>query len=657
MLPRKLSIFAIVFLCAPLFAQTSLNVTNGLDGMVDNYLSGVAQQLWEQRDKRIAAIQTPEQVKERQAYIHKKLLEEIGGFPEKTPLHARITGTLDHPDYRVEKLIYESMPHFYVTASVYVPKNAKPPVPAVLGVAGHSPDGKAYDHYQPAWISLAKRGILVLAYDPPGQGERVEYLDPATHKPLLPAGGTGEHMMAGLQCLLTGTNIARYFIWDGIRGVDYLLTRNDVNAHKIGVAGNSGGGTQSTYLAAFEPRLAAAAPSCYITSWEKLWSGPGPQDSEQVFANFLRDGLDFSDFLIAFAPKPIQMAVATRDFFPIDGARATYAQARRIFGIMGAAEDMGFFEYNDTHGWSLPRREATYRWFSRSLGDRNDDGKEGDLKLDTAHDLRSTETGQVQTTFTDAETVQTLNAALASKISGKRAPLKRQKLPETVRARLGLTNEMVHPEANRVGEVSRPSVRIEKIEIHPETGITVPALAFVPSRGAAKKKAIVYLNPAGKAADAGEGGEIEKLAAQGAIVLAIDPRGWGESAPAAAKSSGYKKSYQLAMRGILVGKPLPGMQTFDVLNAVAYLGSRPDVDGKHISLHTKGTGTTLGIYAALLNKGIESVVSDDAPQSYLALTREKMHGDIAETIVPGVLRDFDLPDLIKVLGPRFKMAN
>jgi cephalosporin-C deacetylase-like acetyl esterase len=648
---------AIAAVCAPLFAQTSLDVTNGLDGMVDNYLSGVAQKLWEQRDKQIAAIQTPDQVKRRQAYIHKKLLEEIGGFPEKTPLRARITGTLDHPDYKVEKLVYESLPHFYVTASVYVPKNTKPPFPAVLGVAGHSPDGKAYDHYQPAWISLAKRGILVLAYDPPGQGERLEYLDPSTHKPLLPAGGTSEHMMAGLQCLLTGTNIARYFIWDGVRAVDYLLTRKDVDGHRIGVAGNSGGGTQSTYLAAFEPRLAAAAPSCYITSWEKLWSGPGPQDSEQVFANFLKDGLDFSDFLIAFAPKPVQMAVATRDFFPIDGARATYAQARRIFGVMGAAEGMGFFEYNDTHGWSLPRREATYRWFSRWLEDRNEDGKEGELKLDTARDLRSTETGQVQTTFTDAETVQSLNAALAAKLSAKRGPLNRQKLPETVRARLGLAGQPVHPAANRIGEISRSSVRIEKIEIHPETGITVPALAFVPSAGAEKKKAILYLNPDGKAADAGEGGPIEKLAEQGAIVLAIDPRGWGESAPAAAKSSGYKKSYQTAMRGILVGKSLPGMQTFDVLNAVAYLASRPDVDGKQISLHTKGAGTALGIYAALLDKKIKDVVSGNEPQSYLEVTREKMHGDIAGMVVPGVLRDFDLPDLVQALGPRFRIAK
>lgn len=650
-------LFAISMLCGTLYAQNSLEVSHGLEGMLDNYLSGAARKQWEHRDSVVAAIQTPQQVKERQSYIHKKLLEEIGGFPEKTPLHARITGTLEHSDYKVEKLIYESMPHFYVTANVYVPKNARPPYPAVLGVAGHSGDGKAYDHYQPAWISLARRGILVLAYDPPGQGERFEYMDPATGKPLLGDSGTGEHMMAGLQCLLTGTNIARYFIWDGIRGVDYLLTRSDVDAHKIGVAGNSGGGTQSAYLAAFEPRLAAAAPSCYITSWQTLWSGPGPQDSEQVFANFLKDGLDFADFLIAFAPKPIQMSTATRDFFPIEGARATYAQARRIFGVMGAADDVGFFEYNDTHGWSLPRREATYRWFARWLQDRNDDGQEGELTLDTPKDLRATETGQVLTTFTNAETIQSLNAALASKLDSQRAAVKPGNMPATLRARLGMADQPIHPAVNRVGEASRSAVSIEKVEIHPEPGITIPALAFIPSGGPARKRAVLYLNPEGKAADAAEGGEIDELSHQGAIVLAIDARGWGESAPLKVKNSGYKASYQTAMRAILVGKPLPGMQTLDVLNAFAYLAARPDVDGQHISLYTKGAASILGIYAAVLEPRIESVVSDQAPESYLALTQMKIHGDITGIVVPGVLHDFDLPDLIRILGSRFRVPN
>src|SRR5574340_17707 len=553
-------------------AQSPLDVSTGLDGMVDRYLTAIARTQWEQRAAAVAAIKTPAQVKARQAYIRKKMLEEVGGLPEKTPLNARITGTLDRGDYKVEKLVYESVPHFYVTANVFVPTTGKPPYPAVLGAAGHSGDGKAAELYQRVWVTLAKRGFLVLAYDPPGQGERLGYLDPVTGKSPFNPGGTGEHTSAGTQCLLTGTNIARYFINDGVRAFDYLLTRKDVDPKRIAVAGNSGGGTQSSYMAAFEPRLAAAAPSCYLTSWEKLWAGPGPQDAEQDFVNFLKDGLDFGDFLIAFAPKPIQMATAIKDFFPIDGARATYAEARRVFEVLGAGDRMGFFEFDDTHGWSKPRREATYRWFERWFHNRQDDGAEPELKIDSSRDLQVTETGQVATSYRDAETVQSINAALAEKIYAKRAGAGGKNIPALVRARLGVAAERGVPATEKRGEVERSGYKVEKIEMRPESGITVPALAFVPANGAARKPAVLWVDAAGKAADTAA---IEALAGAGNLVLAVDPRGWGESAPPPGPRGGYSKNYQTAMRALIVGKTMAGMQTVDLLRAFDYLASRP----------------------------------------------------------------------------------
>src|SRR4029077_5240563 len=270
--------------------------------VVDRYLTAIARNDWTARDARIAAMRTPAEVEQRQAYVRSKIVELLGGFPERTPLNPRITGSFVRDGYRVEKLIFESRPKFFVTADVYVPSSGHPRYPAVLGVAGHSPPSKAAPVYQRGWISLAKRGFIVLAFDPPGQGERSLYYDPELGRSRV-ALGTAQHTMAGLQCILTGSSLANCEVWDGIRAFDYLLTRSDVDPKRIAVAGNSGGGTQSAYLAALESRLAAAAPSWYLTSWEKLWSGPGPQDAEQVFANFLKDGLDFPDFLIAFAPK------------------------------------------------------------------------------------------------------------------------------------------------------------------------------------------------------------------------------------------------------------------------------------------------------------------------------------------------------------------
>jgi cephalosporin-C deacetylase-like acetyl esterase len=642
----------LLFVSTVLFAQSSLDVTSGLSGMTDRYLTDAARKLWEARSAQIAQIRTPAAVKDRQSYIRRKLIEEVGGFPEKTPLHPRITGSLDRDGYKVEKLIFESQPNYFVTANVFVPKTGRPPYPAVLGTAGHSLDGKANELYQRVWISLAKRGFLVLAYDPPGQGERLEYFDPATGKSKLPGGGTGEHSMAAVQCLLTGTNVARWFIWDGIRAFDYLETRPDVDPKRIAVAGNSGGGTQSSYLAAFEPRLASAAPSCYLTSWEKLWSGPGPQDGEQVFTNFLKDGLDFPDFLIAFAPKPIHMATAIRDYFPIDGARATYAEAKRIFDVMGAADHAGYFEFDDTHGWSQPRREATYRWFAKSLQNRQDDGKESEFFVDTPKDLQCSETGQVASTFPHTETVQSMNAALAQKLYEKRAGAGGKDIPRLVRTRLAIAAGRATPQSVKHASIERQGYMIEKIEIRPEAGITVPALAFVPSGGPPRKQAVLYVNAAGKAADAREGGPVEAMVRAGNVVLAIDPRGWGESANPPGQRGDDSAGNKTAMRALLVGKSMAGMQTEDVLSAFEWLAARTDVNPGRISIIGKGNGGVLALYAAALEPRISRVACEKSPTSYMDIVRAKMQSGITGIVVPGVLRDFDLPDVEASLKPR-----
>ncbi len=635
---------AIVLLCAltSLHAQESLNVTSGLGGMVDKYLTPIAHKHLETRAARISRISSPADVAERQRYIRERLLDQIGGFPKKTPLNPKVTGTLDREGYRVEKLVYESLPHYYVTANVYVPTSTTPPFPAVLGTAGHSNEGKAYSLYQRVWIAFAKRGFLVLAYDPPGQGERSEYWDSELGRSQV-GGPTSEHTMAGIQCLLTGTNIARYFIWDGIRAVDYLLTRQDVDPKRIAVTGNSGGGTQSSYLAALEPRLAAAAPSCYLTSWEKQWMDPGPQDAEQDFVNFLKDGLDFGDFLISFAPKPIKMMAAIRDFFPIDGARATFAEARRIFEVMGQGDKIGFFEYDDTHGWSKPRREATYRWLEQSLHQRADEGVEPEFDTEPAVNLNCTATGQLSTSL-KGETVQSLNLALAERTY-------RPKTSPDIAGRLGLTVQRGVPAASRYGEVGRDSYRIEKIALDTEPGIIVPVLVFVPAAGETRKPAALFVNPAGKSADAGASGDLEALVRAGNVVLSVDPRGWGESASAAGRS-GYRASFQTAMRALLVGKTMAGMQVGDLLRAFDYLVSRPDVDASRVSIIGKGNGGVLALYAAALEQRITKVACEGSVVSYMDIVRARNHDGMMDIVVPGILREFDLPDVVRTIAPR-----
>jgi cephalosporin-C deacetylase-like acetyl esterase len=645
---------ALILLAVPLVAQESLQVsTSDLRGMAEAHLTRLAEKHWKERAARVAAIKTADEVAARQRYIRSTIIESLGGFPsEKTPLNAQVTGTIERSGYRIEKLIYESLPGFKVTANLFVPATGKPPYPAVLGVAGHSDTGKAQALYQTAWTAMALRGYVVLAYDPPGQGERSEYWDPVTQRSRIGI-GTREHTMAGVQCLLTGTSIARYELWDGIRGVDYLLTRRDVDPKRIAVAGNSGGGTQSAYLAVVEPRLAAAAPSCYITAWERLWFAPGPQDAEQNFHGFLRDGLDFGDFLIAFAPKPLKVMTAIRDYFPIDGARATFAEAARIYGVVDARDKIDFFEYDDPHGWSKPRREATYRFLQKHLNGVDDEGVEPEIVVEPAASLNATATGQLATSG-GGETVASLNRKLAEELYPKRAAAgvgDAARLRALVAARLGVTRLSGPITAEKTGEVGREGYRIEKLLLETEPGILLPALLAIPAAAARPLAALLYVHQGGKAADARPRGDIEALVRAGHAVLAVDVRGYGETGPRPG-AGGYSSLYQLFMRGYLLGKPLAGMQVADLLRAFDYLAGRAGIDRSRIAILGKGNGGLLALHAAALEPRIAKVAAEGSVLSYMSIARAPQHEGVLEVVVPGVLKDYDLPDLARAITPR-----
>ena len=325
-------------------------------------------------------------VKARGSEFRRQLLANIGGLPERTPLNAKTVGVIERENFRIEKIIFESQPKFYVTANLYLPKKGTGPFPAILFPLGHEAGAKSHEAWQYVLGSFATKGFVALAWDPISQGERVQFFDPDLRASRL-AASTREHTMLGVQTLVTGDNIARYTIWDGIRALDYLVSRKEVDPERVGVTGNSGGGTHTAYLAAIDDRLKVAAPSCYITNWSRLLAQLGPQDAEQNLPPFLNLGYDFPDFLYAFAPKPYLILSAIRDFFPIGGARATFAEVQRVYDSLGIADKLKMVEADDGHGYTLPRRLAAYAWMSKWLKGQEDDGVEPKFPLATEREL------------------------------------------------------------------------------------------------------------------------------------------------------------------------------------------------------------------------------------------------------------------------------
>jgi len=636
-----------------------LDFLNGLDEyenirrMLPDYMQRRGEALVQER-KRTLVLRTKEDLDRRRQFVREQILKAIGGLPERTPLNARTVATLERDGYRIEKVIFESQPKFYVTANLYVPASGQPPFPAVLYPLGHELGAKAHEAWQQMLVTLARRGYVALTWDTIGQGERIQLYSADLHDSYL-RGSTTEHTILGTQALLTGQAVARYTIWDGIRALDYLLSRKEVDPARVAVTGNSGGGTHTAYLAALDDRLKVAAPSCYITSWHWMLKTIGPQDGEQVFPGWLGNGLDYPDFIYAASPKPYLMLTAIRDFFPIDGARETFREARDVPGI-----DIGMFEADDGHGYTHPRRMAAYDWLSRQLRGKPDQVPEIPIEPESPETLNCTATGQVATSL-GGETVFTINRARAAVLRGnRRAPVSAGDVrgwQDSVRASAQRLSRYESAggavTVTPYGEIVRDGYRIRKLIYESEPGILIPALLYVPDSGQARKPAVLIADGNGKAAAAKVA---EPLAKSGTVVLSVDLRGLGETRITQdlndSESYRYFGDYEDAMTAILMNRTLAAMRARDIVRGLDMLAAQPEVDPARLSgIGRHGAAVPL-LYAALFDPRLKSISLEDMLVSYDAVATTAMQRKVFEDIVPGALLAFDLPDLVGTIAPR-----
>ena len=297
--------------------------------------------------------------------VQERIRKCFGPMPEKSPLNARVTKTLERETYRIENVIFESRPNFLVTGNLYLPKSTQP-VPGAIGVCGHSLNGKGAEAYQSFAQGLAKQGMACFLIDPVGQGERFQYLNEKLGSRL--GGGASEHNQMGNHQVLVGDVLGGWFAWDAIRALDYLLTRSEIDPQHLGVTGNSGGGTQTTWLCGLEPRFTMAAPSCFVTTFRRDAENELPQDCEQCPPGVLAANLDHCDFLAAMAPKPVIIMAQEKDYFDARGSAETYDRLKKIYTLLGKPDNIQLHVGPDPHGYSQPNREAMYRFFGKAAG-------------------------------------------------------------------------------------------------------------------------------------------------------------------------------------------------------------------------------------------------------------------------------------------------
>jgi cephalosporin-C deacetylase-like acetyl esterase len=634
----------------------------------------LARKMNEARARRLAdlaAVKTAGQAQERAARVRSKVWELIGGPPPPAPLNAQVTGRINRGSYRIEKVIFESLPQVYVTANLYVPNSAKPPLPAVLAPLGHTDDGKAYRNYQYLYQNLARMGYVVLAFDPYGQGERLQYIDPATGQSQY--GPTGEHDQAGRPLLLLGNTFALYRVWDGTRALDYLLSRPEVDRTRVGCTGHSGGGTMTMYLAALEPRLAAAV---VVEGNSENMAGPrydppgAAADAEQDLIGGLPFGIDRGDLLWAFAPKPLLVCYTTHDegetYSPVyeEATSEIYRTLQQVYTLFGAEGKAGLFASHLPHDLDFFQRRATYGWFNRWLGNRMAGTEEAEFDASPPGSLNCTSTGQVLTSLGGRSVVRVnIDRARAlmreSPFSASSAEVD-QVMP-TVRNALSrllaLPRERT-PLRSRVLSLNRAKhVVIEEVQFESEPGLRTMGWFVKPPGSESSYPTVLYVSDAADEV-VGEPGSLVRILDAGYAVYAITLRGSSVATPRLPRggprfyAEGRHVGERFAWTSLILGLPVVGQRVWDTLRAMDYLAGRPDVNASQIRLLGSSAPGLAALLAAVIDVRPRSLLLNRTLVSYFSIVTAEDYSLPLDWFVSGVLRMFDLPDLVASLSPR-----
>lgn len=589
---------------------------------------------------------TAEQIRTWQRQLRRRFVGALGGFPERTPLNARIVGRVDKQRYRVEKVVLESRPGFLVTGALFLPRPDRhaAPWPAVLVPCGHSREGKGSDLYQRACALLAANGIAAFVFDPVDQGERIQLLDERGRAVMW---GTRAHTHAGVGCILLGLNTATYEVWDGMRCLDYLVERKDIDGDRLGCMGNSGGGTQTAYLLALDDRVKAASPSCYITDLYERILDLGPQDAEQNVFGQLAWHMDHADYLTMRAPTPTLICAATRDFFDIRGTWNSFRVAKRLYTRLGHPERIDLVEHDAKHGYARPLREAAVRWMLRWLAGRDESVTEpSDLQILTQEEIRCTPHGQVMRE-PGARTIYDLNREHLTRIEEARTkPLTR----DVVRRVAGIRELAAIPELRVVTQRRKhPAPTTTSFHLaDAHVGLHIPAVeGNKPGSGDRPPPEIaLVVDPRGKERvfDA-EGGLAKTLHGKGHVVCAVDIRGTGET-----RQSGQRYHRGQGEDGVdvymayLLGRSYVGMRAEDILAVARWLQGR--WPGAKVHVYARGALTVPARHAAYVEPQLISRLTLlDPPPTWTEVVRSDRNQDQLQNAVHGALRHYRLRDL------------
>jgi len=556
-----------------LFAQAKTDAT-----MVPSYMDATIRTL--------VAGRIPESLtKDKKAALRREVMQDLGIWPEpaRTALNPKVTGVLERDGYTVEKLIYETFPKFYATAYLYLPK----PIgttrrPAVVSPVGHWSKKKLEPVVQARCIGLVKMGFVVLCIDMPG------FVGPNDDERNFP--GTHNDWTLHMSSLPP----LGPMVWDIVRGIDYLETRKEVDKNRIGVTGESGGGMDTMYVGAIDPRVTCYSPVCYATSYEVNYNNG-------CYCNHVPGAMligDRSDIMALAAPRPILLIGATNDAeFPREGTLRSHEKLSKFYANPADCEVL---LVEGGHDYSKPMREKMYGFMKKHLmGEGN-----GSAIPEPAMTLEDPKAAASQVfpngkAPADAKSLRAMAKEKAAKLAAD-AEI-RVKTVGQLRERFN----KLYPHPQRVQVDPKVDLVVGRNmeqttgSFVSEPGLRIPFLLTKPPGGKLPVRIVIA-----------EGGIGDPFAmpvpmSEPTAEMRIDGRGFG-SIPG------------LDMRlATYVGRPDVVMWAWDVSRAVDYLATRSDIDMKRIEVWGFGPGAGQVPYlAALLDARIAKAYGQRTLRSY-----------------------------------------
>ena len=636
-------------------AAPAMPPLNRFPRMMQDWLAKQVGEIEAQGSERRAVLKTKADAGAYVKSARQRIRECFGPEPEKTPLNARVTGVVEREAYRIEKILFESRPGFVVTGNSYLPKAREGARPAVLVCCGHSENSKCAEAENAVAQGLVQQGYVALVFDPPGQGERYQY--PAADDALKSRYGyaTYEHAQAGNQQVLVGETGSAWFAWDGVRALDYLLSRPEVDAKHVGVTGNSGGGMQTTYLCGLEPRLTMAAPSCWVTTIRRNAQNELTQDTEQCLPRVLAFGLDHSDFLAAFAPKPLIIHAQEKDFFDVRGSQEAYERLKHLYTLLGKPDAIRLHIGQGYHSYPRENRAATYRLFNAAAGiAAQPDEKPTVIEKDET--LWCIARGNVA--FEKSRTVASFTREKSETLAKTRPALEGDALRKAARDLLNMPGITGEPDFSILRNAGRGRYATKgycTYAVTTEPGVDAivtrlfdDRLMSRPPRGA--KRAALYVAHHSADVELREEPLITELlkGEAEAAFYACDVRGIGESRPSPlGVAPPFDSEYFFASNSLMLDRPYLGQRVFDVLRVLEWLGAQGHSE---VHLVGKGWGALAATFAALLSKNVVQATLKNALRSFAEVAETEDYRWPYAALLPGVLLHFDLPDCYKLLA-------